>query len=135
MASHIRSHKRGTYVTNPEHRPKSHREYLAWTPSRIISWAQETGEATARLVQRIIESKPHPEQGYRACLGIIRLAKRYGNQRVEAACRRALSTGAIRYKSVESILKTGLDGAPVEEQMIIPASIYHENVRGSDYYR
>jgi len=86
-------------------------------------------------VQKIIESKPHPEQGYRACLGIIRLAKRYGKDRVEAASLRALATGAVRYKSVKSILETGLDKTPVEEQMALSASIYHENVRGSDYYR
>jgi len=135
VTSHIRSHKKGTFCTIHEHRPKSHREYLEWTPSRIISWAKETGEATAGLVQKIIESKPHPEQGYRACLGIIRLAKRYGKDRVEAASLRALATGAVRYKSVKSILETGLDKTPVEEQMALSASIYHENVRGSDYYR
>lgn len=134
VASHLRSHKKGTYVTNPEHRPKSHREYLEWTPSRIINWAKETGEATAELVKKIIESKPHPEQGYRACLGIIRLSGKYGKVRLEAACKRALLAGALRLKSVESILKTGLDMTPVEEQMALP-SIHHENVRGSNYYR
>lgn len=135
VASHVRSHKRGTYITKDEHRPKSHREYLEWTPSRIINWAKETGEATAQLAEEIIKNKPHPEQGYRACLGIIRLSGRYGAERVEAACRRALLTGALRYKSVQSILATGLDKTPVEEQIPLATVLHHENVRGSDYYR
>jgi transposase len=134
IASHIRSHKRGTYSTVHEHRPKSHQRYLEWTPSRIIAWAKETGEAAAELTQKIIESKPHPEQGYRACLGIVRLSKRYGKERVEAACRRALASGAVRYKSVRSILETGLDSSPLEES-VEPTLIYHENLRGSNYYR
>ena len=134
IASHLRSYKKGSYSTTPEHRPKSHQKYLEWTPSRIIAWAKETGEATAKLTQKIIESKPHPEQGYRACLGIVRLAKRYGQERVEAACQRAVATGALRYKSVKSILETGLDKAPLEEPLE-PPSIDHENLRGPDYYR
>lgn len=135
VASHVRCHRKGTYVTKDEHRPKSHREYLEWTPSRIINRAKETGEATAKLAEEIIKAKPHPEQGYRACLGIIRLSGRYGSERVEAACRRALLTGALRYKSVESILATGLDGVAVEEQIPLSTVLHHENVRGSEYYR
>lgn len=134
VASHARSHKKGTYSTKDEHRPKSHQKYLEWTPSRIIAWSKETGEQTAELVEQIIKSKPHPEQGFRACLGIIRLSKRYGKTRLEAACRRALQTGAVRYKSVKSILETGLDRTPTEEHAE-STLIYHENVRGNDYYR
>ena len=111
VASHPRSYERGTATTCCAHRPASHRAYLEWTPSRIVAWAAETGEATARLVERIMAAKPHPEMGYRACLGIIRLGKRYGAERMEQAAARALSAGAISYKSVKSMLASGLDGA------------------------
>ena len=112
VASHLRSRGRGQAVTNDEHRPKSHRAHLEWTPSRMVHWAETIGPNTARLFERIMNDKPHPEMGYRGCLGIIRLAQKYSAQRVEAAAERALLTGACRYKSVESILKNSLDQAP-----------------------
>ena len=134
VASHPRSFARGQATTADDHRPASHRAYLEWTPSRIISWAQETGPATAALVEEIMRSKPHPEMGYRSCLGIIRLSKKFGGERVEAASERALSCRAFSYKSVKSILSAGLDqleAQPFEERPAIPT---HENVRGPDYY-
>jgi transposase len=133
VASHPRSYERGTATTCCAHRPASHRAYLEWTPSRIVAWAAETGEATARLVERIMAAKPHPEMGYRACLGIIRLGKRYGAERMEQAAARALSAGAISYKSVKSMLASGLDGAgeQEEERPQVPS---HSNVRGPGYY-
>ena len=112
VASHLRSRERGKPVTIDEHRPKSHRAHLEWTPSRMVHWAETIGPHTARLFERIMSDKPHPEMGYRGCLGIIRLAGKYSPQRVEAASERALLTGACRYKSVESILKNSLDQAP-----------------------
>lgn len=134
IASHVRSYHKGTFVTKDEHRPKSHQKHLEWTPSRMISWAKETGEATSNLVAAIFKTRAHPEQGYRSCLGIIRLSKRYGPDRIEAASRRALDLGAISYKSVKSILETGLDKVPAEEGAV-QISIEHENIRGSIYYR
>lgn len=133
VASHQRLHKKGAYSTCPEHMPKAHKDYAEWNPERIINWAKEIGEDTSRIAEKIIKSKPYPEQGFRACLGVIRLSKRYGSDRVEAACKRALVTGAIRLKSIESILKTGLDKLPIEEQISVP-SISHENLRGPSYY-
>ena len=112
VASHLRSRGRGQTTTNEEHRPKSHRAHLEWTPSRMVHWAQTIGPNTARLFERIMDDKPHPEMGYRGCLGIIRLAEKYSPQRVDAAAERALLTGACRYKSIESILKNSLDQAP-----------------------
>ena len=112
VASHLRSRGRGQAITNEEHRPKSHRAHLEWTPSRMVHWAETIGPNTARLFERIMNDKPHPEMGYRGCLGIIRLAEKYSAQRVEAASERALLTGACRYKSVESILKNSLDQVP-----------------------
>ena len=133
VSSHVRSRERGQAVTNPEHRPKSHREHLQWTPSRMVRWAESIGPNTAGLFQRIMADKPHPEMGYRSCLGIIRLAGKYSPQRVEAASERALLTGACRYKSVESILKKSLDQVPLSTPR--PASTpTHDNVRGPEYF-
>jgi len=133
IASHLRSRGRGLAITNDEHRPKSHRAHLEWTPSRMVHWAGTIGPHTARLFERIMDDKPHPEMGYRGCLGIIRLAGKYSAQRVEAASERALLTGACRYKSVESILKNSLDQVPPSSPP--PSSTPpHDNIRGAEYF-
>lgn len=136
---HVRSYVKGGYTTVPEHRPKSHQKYLEWTPSRIIAWAAANGPQTALLVDAVIKARPHPEQGYRAALGIIRLEKRYGKDRLEAAARRALAIKGYSYKSVKSILKAGLDQMPLplieaEERKEVTPPKAHQNVRGSRYY-
>jgi len=133
VASHVRSRGRGNDVTKDEHRPKSHRAHLEWTPSRMIHWAQTIGPHTARLFERIMNDKPHPEMGYRGCLGIIRLGGKYSAQRVEAAAQYALLTGACRYKSVESILRNSLDLARPEPPPSA-ATPAHDNIRGSEYF-
>jgi|SRR5450759_767968 len=120
VASHARSFVKGGFTTLDEHRPASHRAYLEWTPSRIETWAAETGSATARLVEQIMRSKPHPEQGYRSCLGIIRLSGKFGPERMEAASKRALACGAVSYRSVKSILSSGLDRIDIEEEPAPP---------------
>jgi len=136
VASHLRSRGRGQTVTNEEHRPKSHRAHLEWTPSRMVHWAETIGPHTARLFERIMADKPHPEMGYRGCLGIIRLARKYTPARVEAAAERALLTGACRYKSVESILKNSLDRQPLPSSLPSPSSTPpHDNIRGSEYFQ
>jgi transposase len=133
VASHLRCRDRGHAVTNDEHRPKSHRAHLDWTPSRMVHWAETIGPNTARLFERIMADKPHPEMGYRGCLGIIRLAEKYSAHRVEAAAERALLTGACRYKSIESILKNSLDQVPPSSPP--PSSTPpHDNIRGSEYF-
>jgi transposase len=136
VASHRRSHVKGRYSTQPAHMPERHRAHLAWSPQRLIAWAQRTGPATAELVETIMTNRPHPEQGYRSCLGIMRLSRRYPQPRVEAACRRALAIGARSYRSVESILAHGLETAalPRDEQHSDPAR-QHEQLRGPAYYR
>lgn len=134
VAAHRRSSRVGCFTTDPAHRPKSHQQHVEWTPSRLIRWGQSIGTATGVLVQRILESKPHPEQGYRACLGLLRLGKRYSDERLEAACFRALRSGATRYQSVKSILEHGLDRVPLEEQTQLELPADHENVRGGHYY-
>jgi len=135
IASHLRSYKRGGFTTDSSHMPESHRRHLEWTPSRIVSWGQKVGPATGEFAEGVLKSKPHPEQGFRSCLGIMRLGKQYGDDRLEAACRRALSARAFSYRSVESILKTGLDRQPLPEQPRVRPHPMHENVRGPNYYR
>ena len=134
IASHIRSYAKGKYTTLTEHMPKSHQDYADWTPDRLIRWASETGKATAELVTAILAKKLHPQQGFRSCMGIITLAKKFGKERVEAACKRALAIGGTSYKSVKSILETGLDKKPLPEPKTAAPAIMHSNIRGSEYY-
>ncbi len=134
VAAHARSRRGGRFTTDPAHRPKAHREHLAWPPSRLIRWADKTGPRTAAVVTRILESKPHPEQGYRPCLGLLRLGDRYTPERPEAACHRALEIGGASYRSIKSILEHDLDRLPLEEQATLDLPQEHENVRGADYY-
>jgi transposase len=134
VASHLRSRQPGRHTTIAEHMPKPHREYAAWTPERLVRWAAKSGGATAKLVENILQSRVHPQQGFRSCLGIMRLGKQYGPQRLEAACARALVINALSYRSIVSILKTGLDQQPVSTPPPQP-TIEHANVRGPEYYQ
>ena len=133
VASHRRSYRKGSATTSREHMPEKHQKYIEWTPERIRGWAGKAGPATARLADAIMQSKPHPALGYRACLGLIRLGKTYGQDRLEAACLRALDIGAPSYRSVKSILKTGLDQQK-PEQAKSDGPIDHDNLRGPEYY-
>jgi transposase len=133
VASHARSHQPYHATTINEHRPKSHQQHLAWPPSRLLHWAQSVGASTAQLFKTILESKPHPEMGYRSCLGILRLGQRYSNERLEAAAVRALATGACSYHSVKSMLQRGLDRQPLESPApCLPLA--HDNLRGAAYF-
>jgi transposase len=134
VASHRRSHHKGGYTTLREHMPKSHQQYLDWTPQRFVRWAEKTGLATASVIEQILASRPFPQQGYNACYGVMRLGKRYGDERLEAACARALALGSASYKSIESILKHGLDQRPLPEPAPATEPVHHENVRGPEYY-
>jgi transposase len=137
VASHRRSFSKGGFVTDPAHMPDSHRRYAEWTPSRMIGWAETIGPHTAAAARHILARLRHPEQGFRSCLGIISLGKKYGNDRLEAACRRARAIGSIRYKTIQSILRTGLDGQPLPSSQSTQPSLglEHDNVRGPDYYQ
>jgi transposase len=135
VASHPRSYRQGGFTTLPQHMPKAHQRYLEWSPSRIIRWAEEHGPMTQKLVSAILDSRPHPEQGFRSCLGIMRLGKRYPHDRLEAACARALAIKAYSYKNVESILKNGLDQQSLPfDQDDKSQPLTHQNLRGKDYY-
>jgi transposase len=135
VASHLRSVAPGRHTTDPAHMPDSHRRHAEWTPSRIVVWAERTGPNTAALAQAIMAARTHPEQGYRSCLGIIRLGERYGTERLEAACARALAARALSYRSVESILSHGLDSVPLGQRPALRAHRRHHNLRGPEYYR
>lgn len=134
VAAHARSHRRGGYTTDPAHMPSSHRNHLEWSPSRLIRWGKQIGPSTGSIVQRILESRPHPEQGYRSCLGLLRLDKRYSAERLEAACARGLAIGALSYRSIRSILEKGLDQLPPEEPTSVSLPTDHANVRGPEYF-
>jgi transposase len=136
VASHLRDDRKGHHTTDPAHMPKAHREHLHWSPSRIIRWAAKIGPHCAKAAEEIIESRDHPEQGYRACLGILRLSKSYEPARVEAACRRALALEVCSYRSIKSILQSGKDreALPPEPSMVAVCNLHHHNVRGRDYY-
>ena len=137
VAAHARSRVRGHYTTDPGHRPKSHQQHLEWTPSRLIHWGATVGPATGQVVAQILARLPHPEQGYRACLGLLALRRRYGEARLNAAATRALATGVVSYRSIKSMLASGVDQLPPEEtatpSLHLPAT--HAHVRGADYYR
>ena len=134
VASHVRSPLKGRHTTVAEHMPASHRQYAEWTPERIIRWAEKSGPATAGVIQSILQRRAHPQQGFRSALGILRLGKGFGDERLEAACRRALQISACSYKSIESILRQGLDRQAPPEQPEPELAIAHANVRGSEYY-
>ena len=134
VASHARSHLADHATTVAEHRPKAHQRHLEWTPSRLVEWAGTVGPATAMLFERIIAAKRHPEQGYRSCLGILRLGKQYSPQRLEAAATRALALNACSYQSVKSILKCNLDSQPIEPVVQPHTPPDHPNIRGPEYF-
>lgn len=133
VAVHRRSHQRGGCTTVAAHMPKSHRAHAEWSPSRFTRWAESIGPQTVALVTALLTDRPHPEQGYRSCLGILRLAKRYDAARLEAACGRALTAGARSYRHVAAILQRGLDRAPDQPTTATPP-LRHENLRGRGYY-
>ena len=134
VASHVRSALKGRHTTVAEHMPKAHRESAEWTPERLVRWAEKTGPATAGVVAHILANRPHPQQGFRSCLGILRLGERFGNDRLEAGCARALRLNACRYKSIESILQRGLDRQALPEQQTLDLPSAHDHLRGPGYF-
>ena len=134
VAAHARTYVPRRYSTVAEHMPCSHRAYAQWTPERLVRWAQESGDATAAVIGDILGRHVHPQQGFRSCLGVMRLGKEYGSARLEAACARALAIGSPRYKSIASILSAGLDAQALPDPQQLALAIEHDNVRGGDYF-
>ena len=133
VASHVRSPLRGRHTTADEHMPEKHRKMGQWSPERFIRWATTIGPQTATLIETVLRSRRHPQQAFRSCLGILRLADSYGEERLEAAAGHAVALGANSYRSVESILNHRLDQRP-SEQIELGLAIEHSNVRGASYY-
>ncbi len=134
VACHRRLNQPGRHTTLTEHMPEKHRHHAQFSPQRLQRWGARVGAETEALITQVLHERPHPEQGYRACLGILRLAKSYGDERLNAACARALILGTHRYKSIASILKKGLDQQPLNDtdEPQLPAD--HDNLRGPGYY-
>jgi transposase len=133
VAGHVRSYQRGAHTTLPEHMPKSHRAHAEWSPKRLIQWGESIGANTGAIVEHLLRSKPHPEQGYRACLGLLALAREYGEQRLEAASALARRLGSPTRKSVKSILESGRDRRAITNELPLELPA-HGNVRGPGYY-
>jgi transposase len=134
ISSHVRSDNRGQHSTLPEHMPKAHRQYGDWNADKLIGWASDIGPNTKKITEAILQSRRYPQQGYRSCLGILRLAKAYDKERLEAACNRCYEMGALSYKSVESTLKHHLELKPLIAEPM-QQTIFHLNIRGADYYK
>jgi len=135
VASHLREHGARRYITDPAHMPKSHRAHLEWTPSKLVAWGEAVSSDTGVFVERLLESRPHPEHAYRACLGLKKLERQYGPERLSAACARALAIGSISYSSVKSILAEGLDRLALPGDEATPPPPAHENLRGATYWK
>jgi transposase len=134
VASHVRSYVPAKATTLTEHRPKAHQRYLGRTPSRLIEEAQQVGPSTGQLVEAILAAKRHPEMGYRSCLGILRLAKTYPSERMEAAARRCLRARAYNFQSMDSILKNQLDRLLLPVDPPQGSGVEHDNIRGAGYF-
>ena len=134
VSAHGRLTGRGRFSTQLDHMPRAHRAHAEWTPSRLIGWAEQTGPATGRFVAGLLERRPHPEQGYRACLGLMRLGRVHGADQLDAACQRAERLQSYRYRTVEHILLNQQDRLPLEEPAPARPALTHENLRGAPYY-
>jgi transposase len=134
ITTHLKSHKKYRHTTLKEHMPESHRQYAEWTPSRLIKWGNSIGEPVGSLMKAIMENRPHPEQGFRSCLGLMRLAKAYGKERLIKACKRALVLKIYSSKNVGIILKNKLEDQPLPQEQLSLVSVSHSNIRGNLYY-
>jgi len=133
VASHARNPGRRSHITVPDHMPSAHRRYAEWTPARILASAEKLGPSVVAFCQSVMEARPHPEQGFRTCLGVLSLAKSFEARRIDAACRRGVTIKARSVSSIKSILNNGLDQAFLEpEAEELP--LQHPNIRGQNYY-
>jgi hypothetical protein len=134
IATHRRDRRAHQYTTNPDHMPSHHRIVSEWNPGRFLKWAAQIGEQTQSLIAAVLKAREVPEQAYRSCLGILNLARKYGPQRLEAACARANHFRITTYKSVKGILDRGLDQEEVVGPALQIAIPKHQNIRGGQYY-
>jgi transposase len=135
VASHVRSFVKGKATTDFSHMPPAHQAYAEWSPERFERWARGIGPETERLISAVLARYPHPALAYRSCLGILRLGERYEAARLERAAARSLAFGGASYKSVSHVLKAGLDREAVSAAHSRPEPLFHENLRGPDYFK
>jgi len=133
IASHIRNRKPNGYTTHDEHMPEKHKFITDWNPERFLSWARSIGKDTERMIEIVLSLKKHPEQVYKTCLGILNSAKKYGNERLNRACKRALYYECYSYRRIKNILDNNIDDLEDQGDLFNLPTI-HENLRGYDYY-
>jgi transposase len=133
VASHQRNDARGQFTTTTDHMPNNHKYYNGWTQERFMTWANRIGPSTANVIHHVLHSRKHLFQSFRSCLGILNLAKKYTNVRLEDAARKTLSINAFSYKSIANILKNNLEQHPLPEKPKT-INIQHENIRGQQYF-
>jgi transposase len=134
IASHVQCAFQGHHTTVTAHMPPAHREVAGWNAQTLTARAEAVGPRCALLVERLLGQRHHPQQAYRSCLGVLSLGQKYGIGRLEAACARALKHSAVSWKSVQAILKNGLDLQPQDAQRTLDLP-EHENLRGAAYYQ
>jgi transposase len=134
IASHALSYERYRYTTIKEHMPPSHQAQSEYSLNFIMDNAKRIGQHTQAFMEKMLASRVFPQQAYRACYGVIRLAKRFGDSRLEQACAKGLSLGITRYQPIETFLKNGLEATPLS-QVASTNPVTHDNVRGADYYQ
>ncbi len=132
IAFHKRDRTPNGYTTLKEHMHPHHRFYAEWSPQRFINWGQKKGDSVKTMVEKVLESREFPEQAYKVCLGILNLSKKYGDQRLNQACARALQFNYYSYKAVKNILEKGLD--KIQEEQISQELPLHDNIRGNQYF-
>lgn len=133
IVTHCLSEEPFRYTTVREHMPKSHQFVAEWSPSRLLSWASKIGTETARQAENLMNAREHPEQGYRAVLGILRLEKKFGRERLEAACQRANHFGIKSFRAIQNMLASGHDKLPLPDKASNPHAS-HSNIRGGRYF-
>jgi len=134
IALHQRNYRKYGYTTVKDHMPSAHQFITDWSPEKFLSWATDIGTETKAVVEKILESKAHPEQGYKSCVGILSFARKVGKERLNKACSRAIYYQNYNYGSIKNILDRGLDKETLieEDQYKLP---FHDNIRGKEYYK
>ena len=134
IVQHKRDRTPNEYSTNTDHMPENHRAYAEWSPGRFQRWAKSIGEEVAQVIEKVLESRKHPEQAFKVCMGILSMAKKYGTQRLNNACKQANQFGTCSFKRIESMIKLGLEEEKHPELELISTIPDHENIRGGQYY-
>ena len=136
IASHLRNFSANRYTTTKEHMPSHHQFYDGWSPQKMIGWAEAIGTEVRVMIEAVLESRQYPEQAYKACLGILNLVRKYGKERLNEACERALGYRCYTYRSVRNILENNLDKVRDQDKQTIHRQLpIHENIRGNEYFQ